>query len=98
MKSGVKSSLLKAAIKALALPTALQRKDYKTFEGIQAISICTMCKVFALTVITLRKGGTSPEVISKSIAELCTLFNLQTEEVCSGLVKLNAVSNLNLTT
>lgn len=44
------------------------------------------------TVVILRKGGTPPETISKSIADLCTLFNLQTEEVCSGVVQLNAVS------
>ncbi|XP_043471211.1 sphingomyelin phosphodiesterase 1-like [Leptopilina heterotoma] len=90
VKSGIKSSLLKQAIKALALPTALQRKDFKALEGIQAITICTICNVMVKTIVILRKGGTAPETISKSIADLCTLFNLQTEEVCSGVVQLNA--------
>lgn len=96
VRSGIQSDIFKQAIKALALPTALQRKDWKTFEGVQAIAVCTICQVLVKTTVTLRKGGTSSEKITKTIADLCTFLNLQTEEVCNGVVNLNAVSKLRL--
>ncbi|XP_033225368.1 sphingomyelin phosphodiesterase 1-like [Belonocnema kinseyi] len=90
VKSGIQSDVFKKAIKALALPTALQRKDWKTFEGVHAIAACTICQILVKTTVTLRKRGTPSEKITKTIAELCTFLNLQTEEVCNGVVTLNA--------
>ena len=95
-RSGVQSDHMKQSIKTLALPTALQRIDWKTFDGIQAVAVCTICQVLVKTIVTLRKGNTPPEKITKTIAGLCTLLNLQTEEVCNGLVALNAVSKFKL--
>ncbi|XP_034941151.1 sphingomyelin phosphodiesterase-like [Chelonus insularis] len=89
VKTGRQTPKFKKIINDLALPSSYQRADWSVADGFASTILCTVCKSFTKVIINLRRTGTSPEVIERSIAKLCTLFNLQTKEVCDGVVKIN---------
>ena len=80
-------------IDALALPIELQRADWRSLTGPRANNNCIMCKLVAKKILSMRQNGLDAEKIQEEMGTLCTRFNVQTEHVCHGLVKLNAVSN-----
>ncbi|XP_011303541.1 sphingomyelin phosphodiesterase [Fopius arisanus] len=88
-KSGGQSLSFTRALGDLILPTEWQRQDFATFEGIKAGVMCTICKAFSKAVLTLRRTGTPADTIQHTIANVCTLLNIQTKIVCYGLVRLN---------
>ncbi|KAL0120105.1 hypothetical protein PUN28_008043 [Cardiocondyla obscurior] len=79
----------KQLIHTLALPTALQRDDWHSFEGQENKFICIICKSVIKTFLSFRRKGMSEEDIRSRVIKLCTLLNLQTEEVCDGAVTIN---------
>lgn len=91
-RSGHATRTLDEIVNALALPTELRRLNWRTLTGARASAICTVCKSFARSIISLRNNAEPVENIQRVIATLCTRLNIQPERVCEGLVRLNTVS------
>lgn len=94
VKSGQETEIFRETIQYLALPNELQLTDWRTFTGIKSIGICTVCQSVLTAFIHLRQQGMSQQSIENSIIKLCVLLNFQTERVCTGVVKLNAVHTM----
>ncbi|XP_047344030.1 sphingomyelin phosphodiesterase 1-like [Vespa velutina] len=89
VNSGEETEVFQELIKLLTLPNELQFTNWRTFTDLNSIGICTICKSFLKTFITFRQQGMSENDIAKKIIKLCVLLNFQTEEVCTGVIKLN---------
>uniref|UniRef100_A0A182ITL9 Sphingomyelin phosphodiesterase n=1 Tax=Anopheles atroparvus TaxID=41427 RepID=A0A182ITL9_ANOAO len=52
-------------------------------------AFCGICRGFGGSVLELRREGASREEMYNTTVELCTMLNLQEEDVCRGLIELN---------
>jgi len=89
------SDTFRQLIHTLALPTNLQREDWRSFVGVRGAIICTICKSALNSFIKFRRQGTSEKHMRHKAIKLCTRLNLQTEEVCDGIITINLVSKSN---
>ncbi|XP_015119788.1 sphingomyelin phosphodiesterase isoform X2 [Diachasma alloeum] len=89
-REGVESRDLTRIARELVIPTEWQRLDWATFGGLKASITCTICKAMSKAVLILRRSGIPADTIQQTIANVCTLLNIQTRSVCNGVVRLNA--------
>lgn len=83
-------------VHSLALPTKLQRDNWRNFVGERSTVICIICQSVLNSFIEYRKQGMSAEDIKFKVIKLCTRLNLQTKQVCDGAVTINLVSKLRI--
>ncbi|XP_018403569.1 PREDICTED: sphingomyelin phosphodiesterase 1-like [Cyphomyrmex costatus] len=76
-------------IQNLSLPTDLQRKDWRSFDGETSENICIICKSVLNIFIEYRKQGMSAEDIKNKVIKICTMLKLQSPQVCDGVVTIN---------
>ncbi|XP_076750001.1 sphingomyelin phosphodiesterase 1 [Xylocopa sonorina] len=88
-KSDYETELFLEMIETLSIPTELQNSDWKSFEAEYSAAICTICRATLQTYINLRRNGASEESIKSKLIKLCTILNIQTKRVCSGVIELN---------
>lgn len=55
--------------------------------------VCVICDSVADAAIVARRLGTSKESIQSTVEELCIDLDIETEEVCHGVIDLNIVSD-----
>jgi len=89
------SDTFRQLIRNLALPTSLQREDWRSFVGVRSTIICTICKSALNSFIQFRRKNASEEQIRHKAIKLCTLLNMQTDQVCDGIITINLVSKSN---
>lgn len=85
----VQSQFFKDAIDILKLPTNLQKTDWRALSDGKDIAMCISCKAIIKTFIDARRRGASDEALRRISINFCSLLNLQTKEVCEGVVDLN---------
>lgn len=76
-------------IRTLALPTSLQREDWRSFDGERGNAICIVCTSVVNSFLEGRKKGMSGDDLASKAIKMCKLLNLQTDQVCEGVVSIN---------
>jgi len=89
------SDTFRQLIHSLALPTSLQREDWRSFVGERSKGICVICRSVLNSFMQWRRQGTSAEKMRHTAIKVCTLLNLQTYPVCDGIITINLVSKSN---
>ncbi|EZA53027.1 hypothetical protein DMN91_002938 [Ooceraea biroi] len=89
LKFGNESESFQYMINSLALPTSLQREDWRSFTAQRGMAICIICRSALNIFIEHRRKGMTADVIRSKAIHLCTLLNIQPERVCDGAVTLN---------
>lgn len=89
LNNGVESSFFNSTIDILRFPTDLQKSDWRALSNGKDIAICIICKSVLKPLLDMRRRGLSDEGIRRKTTKLCTILNLQTKEVCEGVINLN---------
>lgn len=93
MESGVRSEKLNAMYRFLKVhPMVREIEEIDDIPEEYARLTCLACRAGAATVISAFRRGADEPTLNRMSTELCQNLNLQTAEVCQGLVNFNIVS------
>lgn len=91
MRTGVKSEAYKSIVTATKIGKVF-RRDAKSIEN---DLVCTTCATVADAVIAARRLGISRETLYNVVVNLCVDLDVEAEEVCTGTIGSNIVSEMN---
>ncbi|XP_046742725.1 sphingomyelin phosphodiesterase-like [Diprion similis] len=89
-KTGVVTEKLKAYLADLAFPTVKRSTDLTNYIEQRSSLTCTLCTSLVNVIMGYRKIGMAEETIISTITTLCVNLNIEGEDVCRGVIELNA--------
>ncbi|XP_029175142.1 sphingomyelin phosphodiesterase-like [Nylanderia fulva] len=89
VQTGEESEEFQNLLNNLTLPINLHRINWRSSTSESSNAICTLCRTVFNTFIEFRRKGMSANYIKSNVIKLCTRLNVETENVCTGVVTLH---------
>nr|CAD7259209.1 unnamed protein product [Timema shepardi] len=94
--SGVTTPRLQQLVAQYSIPTELHGVEFKDFPQPYITATCALCKPLVKEVLAVYNKGKDAQETGDRVITLCVLFNVETREVCTGLVNVYLESALYL--
>nr|CAD7195606.1 unnamed protein product [Timema douglasi] len=94
--SGVTTPRLQQLVAQYSIPTELHGVEFKDFPQPYITATCALCKPLVKEVLAVYNKGKDAQETGDRVITLCVLFNVETREVCTGLVDVYLESALYL--
>ena len=96
-ETGVRSERLNEIISSLQHSSVANRRiEVADMEDEDVGIFCIVCRAALTLILALRRIGIGGELLGEIALEICIIFNIQTQEVCKGLIELNIESIIHI--
>ena len=96
-ETGVRSERLNEIFSSLQHSSvANRRQEVEDMDDEDVGIFCIVCRSALTAVLALRRMGVEGEQLAEIALEICVTFDIQTPEVCKGLIDLNIESILHI--